>query len=125
VRSSPAGALSARWCFDGRTFLPGQGNNAYVFPALGLGVLTSRARHITDAMFLEAARALAGQVVAEDLEQGRIFPSFKRIREVSAAIAIAVAAEAWRSGQATGPPMSDLASVISSAMYWPEYPTYA
>jgi malate dehydrogenase (oxaloacetate-decarboxylating)(NADP+) len=110
--------------FDGRTFLPGQGNNAYIFPALGLGVLTSRARHITDAMFLEGARALAGQVVAEDLEQGRIYPSFKRIREVSAAIAIAVAAEAWRSGQATGAPMSDLASVISAAMYWPEYPNY-
>jgi malate dehydrogenase (oxaloacetate-decarboxylating)(NADP+) len=109
---------------DGRTYVPGQGNNAYIFPALGLGVLTSRARHVTHAMFLEAARALANQVVPEDLEQGRIYPSFKRIREVSAAIAVAVAAEAWRSGQAPGAPPSDLAAAIAAAMYWPEYPMH-
>jgi malate dehydrogenase (oxaloacetate-decarboxylating)(NADP+) len=110
---------------DGHTFVPGQGNNAYIFPALGLGVLTSGARHVTDAMFLEAARALADQVIPEDLDQGRVYPSFKRIREVSAAIAIAVAAEAYRSGQAAGEAPRDLGSAIQAAMYWPGYPTYA
>jgi malate dehydrogenase (oxaloacetate-decarboxylating)(NADP+) len=110
--------------YQGKTFVPGQGNNAYIFPALGLGVLTSRARHVTDAMFLQAARALAAQVIPEDLEQGRVYPSFKRIREVSAAIAVAVASEAYRSGQADAPP-GDLGEAMAAAMYWPEYPNYA
>src|SRR6516162_2642144 len=77
-----------RWRKDLRS---GQGNNAYVFPGLGLGVLASGSRLITDEAFLAAARALAGEVTESDLAAGRVYPSLDRIREVSAKIAFAVA----------------------------------
>jgi malate dehydrogenase (oxaloacetate-decarboxylating)(NADP+) len=63
-----------------RFFVPGQGNNAYIFPGVGLGVVASRARRVTDEMFLAAARSLADQVTDKDLELGRIYPSLSRIR---------------------------------------------
>jgi malate dehydrogenase (oxaloacetate-decarboxylating)(NADP+) len=76
---------------DGREYVPGQGNNAYIFPGVGLGVVVSGARHVTEEMFLAAARTLAGLVTAEDLRKGCLFPSLEGIRGVSVAIAVAVA----------------------------------
>jgi malate dehydrogenase (oxaloacetate-decarboxylating)(NADP+) len=76
---------------DGREYVPGQGNNAYIFPGVGLGVVVSGARHVTEEMFLVAARTLAGLVTAEDLGKGCLFPSLEGIRGVSVAIAVAVA----------------------------------
>ncbi|MCX6938821.1 MAG: NAD-dependent malic enzyme [Verrucomicrobia bacterium] len=87
--------------FGGRTYTPGQGNNVYIFPGVGYGALACGAREITDAMFLAAARRLAELVTPEDLALGRIYPSLTRIREVSLELAIAVVAEAKRSGLAT------------------------
>ena len=72
---------------DGQTFVPGQANNAYIFPGVGLGVLASEASRVTDEMFTAAAKSLNDQVTAEDLKIGRIYPSLSRIREVSANIA--------------------------------------
>jgi malate dehydrogenase (oxaloacetate-decarboxylating)(NADP+) len=110
---------------NGRTYVPGQGNNAYVFPGIGLGVLACEARRVTNTMFLQAARALANQARPEDLEQGRIYPSFRRIREVSAAIAEAVANEAYQAGMAQSPRPDDLHEAIRHQMYWPDYPSYS
>ena len=76
---------------DGREYVPGQGNNAYIFPGVGLGVVACGARHVTDDMFRVAARTLAGLVTAEDLGKGCLFPALDKIREVSVAIAVAVA----------------------------------
>ena len=70
---------------------PGQANNSYVFPGVGLGILVSGASRVTDAMFLAAAQALADQVTEEDLQVGRIFPPQVRMREVAIAVAAAVA----------------------------------
>jgi malate dehydrogenase (oxaloacetate-decarboxylating)(NADP+) len=108
---------------EGRTLVPGQANNAYVFPGLGLGVMASRARRVTEEMFLAAARALADQVSAEDLEVGRIFPPLSQIRSVSAAIAEEVAGLAHKAGLAGDEPPQDLAAHIRSRIYEPDYPS--
>jgi len=105
----------------GKIYYPGQGNNAYIFPGVGLGVVVSGARHVTDEMFEAAARALAQQVTADDLAAGRIYPVLSRIRDVSLAIAEAVARIAYREGLATQPEPADLGSHIRDAMYEPDY----
>ena len=109
---------------DGRTFVPGQGNNAYVFPGVGLGVVASRARHVTDRMFLAAARALASLVGPEDLAVGRIYPALKRIREVSARIAVAVAEVAFQEGLAGVARPADVAALVEAEMWKPVYRSY-
>ena len=84
--------------YNGRTFVPGQGNNSYIFPGVGLGVIVSQAKHVTDEMFFASAKTLAGLVTEADLAKGRIYPGLDRIREVSAAIAVAVAEVAFAQG---------------------------
>ncbi len=99
----------------------GQGNNAYIFPGLGMGVISSGSRLIPDEMFLTAARTLAETVSQEDLALGRIYPSLTRIREVSLKIALAVAHVARKRGLATKEMGEDLEDVIAASMYQPEY----
>ncbi len=107
-----------------RTYVPGQGNNAYVFPGVGLGVIASGARLVTDEMFFASARALADEVSETDLEQGRIFPPLADIRKVSAAIAVAVAEVAYERGLAAQPRPAQLLAHIESQMYVPHYESY-
>jgi malate dehydrogenase (oxaloacetate-decarboxylating)(NADP+) len=109
---------------NGRTYVPGQGNNAYVFPGIGLGAVACEARHITDRMFSEAARALADCVLESDLEMGRIYPSLKRIREVSAKIGAAVAAVAFKDGLARIRRPVNLLRHVKSVMWDPRYTAY-
>jgi malate dehydrogenase (oxaloacetate-decarboxylating)(NADP+) len=109
---------------DGKTYIPGQGNNAYVFPGVGLGIVACGIRLVTDEMFFVAAKALAHEVSEADLEQGRIFPPLERIIEVSAVIAHAVAEVAYKRGLATVPKPDDLLAYIKSQMYKPEYQVY-
>jgi malate dehydrogenase (oxaloacetate-decarboxylating)(NADP+) len=111
--------------FNGQTFVPGQGNNAYIFPGVGLGVLATKARLVTNEMFLVAARTLAKEVTQSDLDQGRIYPSFSRIREASTAIAMAVAELAFEKGLAQGERPADLLALIKKHIYEPVYPNYA
>jgi malate dehydrogenase (oxaloacetate-decarboxylating)(NADP+) len=119
-----SGSPFAPVTLGGRTHVPGQGNNAYVFPGVGLGVIACGARLVTDEMFFAAARALAGQVSEEDLDQGLIYPPLTEIREVSAAIAAAVAGVAYRQGLATQPEPEDLLAFIEAQMYEPHYESY-
>jgi malate dehydrogenase (oxaloacetate-decarboxylating)(NADP+) len=119
-----SGSPFAPVTYEGRRIVPGQGNNAYIFPGLGLGVIVSGARRITDEMFMAAARALADEVSEDDLIQGRIYPSLLRIRDVSASIASAVARVAYRSGLATEPEPRDLRGACLARMYQPEYVNY-
>jgi malate dehydrogenase (oxaloacetate-decarboxylating)(NADP+) len=109
----------------GKTFVPTQGNNVYIFPGVGLGVLACEAKRVTDEMFLVAARTLARQVSYADLQQGSVYPPLHKIREVSAAVATAVAGVAYQRGLARAPRPDDLAAYIRSIMYYPEYQVYA
>jgi len=117
---SPFGPVT----IGGKTFVPGQGNNAYIFPGVGLGVVACGARRVTDEMFYAAARALAGQVTEDDLAVGRVYPPLTRIREVSALIATAAAEVAYEQDLADLPRPKDLYQHIKSEMYEPDYVSY-
>jgi len=108
----------------GQTFVPRQGNNSYIFPGVGLGVIASGARRITDEMFMAAAETLAKLVSDDDLAQGSLYPALPRIREVSAQIAAAVARVAYDQSLASGPAPGDLLGHVTSQMYDPRYSSY-
>ncbi len=120
-----SGSPFAPVTYQGKTHVPGQGNNAYIFPGVGLGVVATGATRVTDAMFVTAAKALAGLLREEELAEGRIYPSLKRIHEVSLKIAVAVAEEAYKSQLATVARPADLTEFIRGHMFKPEYPSYA
>ncbi len=107
-----------------RTLVPGQGNNAYIFPGVGLGVVSTRARRVTDIMFTRAARTLASLVREDELAEGRVYPALNRIHEVSHAIAVAVAEEVYAGKLTAQPRPADLPGYIRSQMFRPEYPDY-
>jgi malate dehydrogenase (oxaloacetate-decarboxylating)(NADP+) len=109
---------------NGRKYFPGQGNNIYIFPGVGLGALAAESREVTDAMFLAAARTLASLVQPEDLAAGRVYPPLTRIREVSLKIAVAVAKEAFASGLAGVPAPLDIEADIRCRMFDPQYNEY-
>ena len=109
---------------DERTFVPGQANNAYIFPGVGLGVIASAASRVTDEMFTAAAKSLVKQVTADDLKTGCLFPSLKRIREVSANIALAVAEIVFDRGLTKMPKPADLTSHVKLSMYEPTFKEY-
>ena len=111
--------------FGNQTFVPGQGNNAYIFPGVGLGAIVSGARTITDEMFLAAAHSLANQVTDSDLERGRVYPALSRIRQVSALIACDVAKMAYDKGLTDKEKPDDIMADIHEYMYQPVYPHYA
>jgi len=109
---------------DGEWYVPGQGNNAYIFPGVGLGVIACGAARVTDEMFFTAAKVLAHEVSAADLEQGRVYPPLARTREVSAVIAAAVAEVAYAQRLARIPRPEDLLAHIKAQMYDPRYRSY-
>ncbi len=116
-----SGSPFAPVTYKGKTHVPGQGNNSYIFPGVGLGVIVSESTRVTDEMFAAAAKTLAEMVTQDDLDMGRIFPSLSRIREVSAAIAIEVATIAFERGLARCERPADLAAAVAAAMYEPNY----
>jgi len=109
---------------DGKTFTPGQGNNAYVFPGVGLGVIASQAKHVTEGMFLAAAETLAGQVSRADFESGRLYPPLNTIRQLSLYIAVAVAELAFEEGLARVERPKNISSFLRSQMFDPQYSSY-
>jgi malate dehydrogenase (oxaloacetate-decarboxylating)(NADP+) len=109
---------------EGKTYVPGQANNSYIFPGVGLGVIACEAQQVTDEMFFAVAKALAAEVSESDLAQGRIYPSLSKIRDVSAKIATAVAEVAYQSHLAAHHRPTDLLAYIKSQMYEPTYKSY-
>jgi malate dehydrogenase (oxaloacetate-decarboxylating)(NADP+) len=89
-----------------------------------LGAITTRARRVTDEMFMAAVRALCAQVTPEDLAQGSLFPPLAQVREVSAHIAAAVAQVVFDQGLAGVPRPADLLVHVRSQMYEPSYADY-
>ncbi len=119
-----SGSPFASVTLNGQTHVPGQGNNAYIFPGVGLGVVCTGARRVTDAMFIKAARTLASLIRENELAEGRVYPSLNRIHEVSHAIAVAVAGEVYAEKLNTQPRPADLSGYIRSQMFQPVYPDY-
>ncbi|MCH80774.1 NADP-dependent malic enzyme-like, partial [Trifolium medium] len=85
--------------YEGKVFVPGQGNNAYIFPGFGLGLIMSGAIRVRDEMLLAASEALAAQVSQENYDKGLIYPPFTNIRKISANIAASVAAKTYELGE--------------------------
>ncbi|KAF3335057.1 NADP-dependent malic enzyme isoform X2 [Carex littledalei] len=111
--------------YNGRIYVPGQANNAYIFPGFGLGLVISGAIRVHNEMLLSAAEALAQQVTQENFDKGMIYPPFTNIREISAHIAAKVATKAYELGLATRLPCpKDLVKYAKSCMYSPVYRCY-
>lgn len=106
---------------DGHLFAPRQANNVYIFPGLGLGVVATQARMVSDAMFLVAARTLAATVTSDDLAAGALFPPLPDIRRVSVRIAAAVARVAHDEGLTEVTLPEDLEGWLAAKMYDPVY----
>jgi len=117
---SPFGVVS----LGGRTWVPRQGNNAYIFPGLGLGITLVRARRVTESMFAAAARRLGDLATDAELAAGSLYPPIDRIMEVSAEIAVTVARVAYDEGLASVPRPDDLPAFVRASRYDPTYPRY-
>jgi malic enzyme len=106
----------------GRTIRIGQGNNVFVFPGIGLGVIASQASRVTSGMFTVAADELARAVTQDDLESGALYPSLARLRAISEAIAVRVVLEAGRAGVATALGPEQARRRVAEVMWEPRYP---
>jgi len=123
--------------YNGQTYYPGQGNNAYIFPGVALGVICTGIHHIQEELFLIAAQTLADHVTDEDIKKGSLYPPLRMIRECSVKIATRIAQYAYEKGWAsTYPEPEDKRTIVEAAMYnhnydcplpavypWPELPT--
>ncbi|KAM9096974.1 NAD-dependent malic enzyme, mitochondrial [Sarcophilus harrisii] len=123
---------------DGRCFIPGQGNNAYIFPGVALAVILSGVRHISDHVFLEASKALSEQLTEKELEEGRLYPRLSNIQEVSINIAIKITEYLYAKKMAFRYPepenktdyvrsriwRSDYESLLPDVYEWPEFASH-
>ncbi len=105
----------------GKTYYPGQGNNVFIFPAIGLAVLATQAKRVSDEMFIVASHALSELITDEDLSKGLIFPPIKNILEVALKVALSVAEYIFENGLAGVQKPQDLESFIICKMYHPDY----
>eukprot|EP00299_Pterocystis_sp_00344_P006737 c1874_g1_i1.p1 GENE.c1874_g1_i1~~c1874_g1_i1.p1 ORF type:complete len:558 (-),score=120.15 c1874_g1_i1:48-1721(-) len=105
--------------YHGTTYYPSQGNNMFIFPGVGFGVVACRAKHVTDLMFINAAKALADTVSEAELKVGTIFPSLERLREVSLVVATSTVNTAFEQGLAQIDRPDDITEYCRSRMWDP------
>ena len=112
--------------YNGQTFLPGQANNFYIFPAVGMAIFATQAKRVTDDMFIEAGQAVADQVRTDLLKQGLLYPLQSNVLETEIQTAARVAKLVFDSGLArVERPAEDMVSFIRRHVYKPEYPLEA
>jgi malate dehydrogenase (oxaloacetate-decarboxylating)(NADP+) len=109
--------------YNGQTFLPGQANNFYIFPAVGMAIFATQAKRVTDEMFIEAGQAVADQVPADLLKEGLLYPLQSNILETEIQTAARVAKLVFDSGLAQVKRPSDMVAFIREHVYKPEYRT--
>src|ERR1700720_121284 len=108
---------------NGQTFLPGQANNFYIFPAVGMAIFATQAKRVTDEMFIEAGQAVADQVPSDLLKQGLLYPLQSNILETEIQTAARVAKLVFDSGLARVKRPADMVAFIREHIYKPEYKT--
>jgi len=106
---------------NGRTFLPGQANNFYIFPAIGMAVFATQASRVTDQMFIESARAVADQVPHDLLQQGLLYPLQSNILETEIQTAARIAKLVFDAGLSRVKRPEDMVAFIRSHVYKPVY----
>ncbi|NXU86344.1 MAON protein, partial [Xiphorhynchus elegans] len=110
---------------NGQTFFPGQGNNAYVFPGVALGVTACGVRHVSDDIFLITAEAIADEVTEQNLAEGRLYPPLNTIRDVSLKIAVKIVDWAYKHGLASWQPEpADKEAFVKQFIYTPDYDSF-
>lgn len=107
--------------YDGKTFYPGQGNNVFIFPGVGLGAVAVKAKYIPDEFLIEAAKALAEFVSPDEIKTGKLYPNLKDLRKISLTIATRVANMAFKMGIAQASKPADLRGFIQKRMYSASY----
>jgi malate dehydrogenase (oxaloacetate-decarboxylating)(NADP+) len=107
--------------YGSQTFVPGQGNNVYIFPALGMAIYATQAKRVTDEMFITAAKAVAEQVTKADLDIGSIYPPRSDMLKTSLYVAEKVAEVIFASNLAGVTMPTDLRAFIESQVYKPDY----
>ncbi|MBT5659359.1 MAG: NAD-dependent malic enzyme, partial [Rhodospirillaceae bacterium] len=108
---------------NGQDFMPGQANNFYIFPAVGMAIFATQASRVPDDLFIEAARAVADQVPDDLLQKGLLYPPQSDILEIEIQTAAKVAGKVFDAGLAGVPHPDDLEAFIRSHVYQPAYPS--
>jgi malate dehydrogenase (oxaloacetate-decarboxylating)(NADP+) len=116
-----AGVQFAPVHYNGQTFLPGQANNFYIFPAVGMAIFATQAKRVTDEMFIEAGQAVADQVPSELLKQGLLYPLQSNVLETEIQTAARVAKLVFDAGLARVARPTDMVAFIREHVYTPEY----
>lgn len=109
---------------NGTKFKVDQTNNSYIFPGVGLGAIAVKASRVTDSMFMAAARALAAESPARNDAKKNLLPPVTSLRDVSVAVALAVALQAHKEGLTPGVSTDQIEALIRRSVWTPHYSPY-
>ena len=118
-----AGVQFDRVTIDGKSYEPSQANNFYIFPAVGMAIVATEAKHVPDEIFITAARATADQVTDEQLAKGMLFPPQADVQKASHVTAVKSAERIFELNLARVEKPKSIDKLITSLEYKPIYET--